>query len=41
MVDSHQRETMDDYAKDGGLGGRSDLNVVSTMNLCGTNFFIW
>ena len=31
---------IDDYAKDGGPG-RSDLHVVFTMTLCGTNFCIW
>ena len=31
---------IDDYAKDGGPG-ESDLEVVFTMILCATNFFIW
>ena len=31
---------IDDYAKDGGQG-RSNLIVIFTMILCGTNFFIW
>ena len=30
---------IDDYAKDG-VPGRSDLDVVFTMILCATNFFI-
>ena len=32
--------TIDDNAKDGGPGW-SDLHVVITMILCGTNFSIW
>ena len=32
--------SIDDHAKDGGPG-RSDLDVVFTMTLCATNFFIW
>ena len=40
VLPTSSKPPIDDHAKDGGPD-RSDLDVVFTMILCATNYFIW